>query len=62
MYVCICKQVTESKILEAVEAGHRDVDALGTQLGLGTKCGTCRNFTQELIEQLPLIASDQACP
>ncbi len=58
MYVCICKQVTESKILEAVKAGHRDVDALGAELGLGTKCGTCRNFTRELIETLPIIVSD----
>lgn len=58
MYVCICKQVTESKILEAVQAGHQDVDALGAELGLGTQCGSCRNFTRELIETLPMITSD----
>ena len=58
MYVCICKQVTESKLLEAIKAGHRDVDALGAELGLGTQCGSCRNFTRELIETLPISVSD----
>ena len=62
MYVCICKKVTESKILEAVRAGHRDVDALGAELGVGTQCGSCRNFTRELIETLPVIASDNPRP
>ncbi len=62
MYVCICKQVTESKILEAVEAGHRDIDSLGATLGLGTECGTCRNFTSELIATIPVITSDRSSP
>lgn len=52
MYVCLCKQLTDHHILEAYEAGHRDLDSLKDELGLGTNCGSCKNFTRDLISEI----------
>ena len=58
MYVCICKQVSDSKVLEAYEQGHKDLDALTSQLGLGTGCGACRNYTRELLDEIKTSGTD----
>ena len=62
MYVCICKQVDENKLQEAFQAGYRDLHSLGAELGLGTKCGSCRNFARELIKELDAPGDDAAQP
>ena len=51
MYVCICKAISDNDIKAAILDGAEDVDAIAEQLGAGTGCGTCREFTQELIDQ-----------
>jgi len=59
MYVCICKQITDDQIAEAVEQGHDTLDALGEKLGVGSNCGCCRNFTSTLIGELAIDANQQ---
>ncbi len=51
MYVCLCKAVTDKEVIEAVDAGADTLEALGEQLGVGTGCGCCRDFTTELVDE-----------
>jgi nitrite reductase (NADH) large subunit len=41
--VCQCNDVSKSTILEALEAGARDVAAIGEATAAGTGCGTCQS-------------------
>jgi bacterioferritin-associated ferredoxin len=41
MYVCICNNVTETDIKEAVSAGASSFGCLKRQLGVSTCCGQC---------------------
>lgn len=50
MYVCICHAVTDTDIVSAVENGACDLSSLAERLGAGTGCGTCQEFTQQLID------------
>ena len=51
MYVCVCQAVKDSEVRQAVASGVQDVDELGEVLGVGTGCGTCRDFAQALIDE-----------
>ena len=51
MYVCICKAVSDGEIKSAVAEGVTDLESLSEKLGVGTGCGTCREFTHEIIQQ-----------
>lgn len=51
MYVCLCHAVSDQDIIDAVEAGADDLSTLQSELGAGTGCGCCQEFTQNLIEQ-----------
>ena len=51
MYVCLCQAVKDSEVRQAVASGVEDVDQLAEALGVGTGCGSCRDFAQTLIDQ-----------
>ena len=51
MYVCVCQAVRDAEIRQAVAAGVDDVEQLADELGVGTGCGSCREFAQTLIEE-----------
>lgn len=51
MYVCVCRGITDRDIREAIAEGARSVSDVAQMLGAGTGCGTCRDFTQELIRE-----------
>lgn len=50
MYVCICKAVTDSQITNALRHGCKDVADISQTLGVGTGCGSCLPFAEELVE------------
>ena len=50
MYVCVCNAVTDRQIAQALRSGARDLNEVSQQLGLGTGCGTCLSYAQELID------------
>ena len=62
MIICVCKRVNSSQVKQALEQGVTDVAELSEQLGLGTGCGRCVEFTKQMIlkEKPGLIASDAA--
>jgi bacterioferritin-associated ferredoxin len=49
MYVCLCHAVTDHEIRAAVSLGADTLDAIGEQLGVGTRCGCCRDTAAKLI-------------
>ena len=48
MIVCICSNVTESDILEAIDQGYDTTDKLIKHLGLCRQCGSCKQFFFEV--------------
>jgi bacterioferritin-associated ferredoxin len=42
VYVCICNNVTEGDIEDAVRSGARTLDCLAHRLAVSTGCGQCR--------------------
>ena len=51
MYVCLCHAVSDHDIKEAVESGVQDLHDLQANLGVGTGCGTCQEYTQQLLDE-----------
>ncbi len=49
MYVCLCKAVTDTEILQAIEQGSDSLDRLRERLGVATQCGSCVCFIEALL-------------
>lgn len=49
MYVCLCNNVTERDIEDAVRSGARTLDCLADRLAVSTCCGQCRCFAEECL-------------
>lgn len=49
MYVCLCKAVTDSDILEAVNGGVRTMRQLARQTGCSSNCGRCAVTAAEIL-------------
>ncbi len=47
MFVCICKQVTDRQIEEAVNNGAASFSDVQSELGVATKCGECKNHARQ---------------
>lgn len=59
MIVCICNAVNTSQIREAITGGARDVDAVRDETMLGTCCGQCVAYAENLISrQVSTLAVD----
>ena len=50
MYVCLCNSVTDHDIQAALEEGADDLALLQKKTGVATGCGSCRSFTESLID------------
>ncbi|MDW3096446.1 MAG: (2Fe-2S)-binding protein [Gammaproteobacteria bacterium] len=47
MFVCICKQVTDRHIEEAVNNGASSFSDVQSELGVATQCGECKNHARQ---------------
>lgn len=47
MFVCICKQVTDGQIKEAVTNGACSFKDVQSELGVATQCGECKNHARQ---------------
>lgn len=55
MYVCLCKGITEQKIIEEVNRNQNaTVKEIARRLGLGSDCGIC------ITESIEAIKTNQA--
>ena len=51
MIVCVCKRVNSAQVRNAVRDGANCVEELSLSLGLGTGCGRCVEFAEQLIDE-----------
>lgn len=51
MYLCVCKAVTDSQILTAIESGVCTRKKLTQCFGIGKDCGKCNKDLIALLEQ-----------
>lgn len=49
MYVCLCGDVNDKEIKEAIANGAKTVDDLISQLGVSMGCGACEETIRELL-------------
>lgn len=52
MVACICKNVKENQVCDAIKAGHCSVKALRDKLGIMTQCGKCAKTTRCLLRKV----------
>ena len=57
MYVCICHEVTEQDIKQAVKEGASSVEHLRDMLHVASACGRCEEFAEECIRNAENTAS-----
>lgn len=51
MIVCVCHNVPERKIREAVDEGMTTMPALRENLGVGTCCGKCHSCAKTVLRE-----------
>ena len=51
MIVCVCYNVSERKIREAVDAGLTSMPQLRDKLGVGTCCGKCHSCAKTVLRE-----------
>lgn len=57
MIVCVCNNVSDRKIRQAVEDGATTLFELRAQLNVGTCCGKCHSCAKEVLRE---AVSDKA--
>ncbi|MFX6949730.1 (2Fe-2S)-binding protein, partial [Acinetobacter baumannii] len=51
MIVCVCNNISEGKIHQAVDAGVSSMAELRKQLGVGTCCGKCHSCAKNVLRE-----------
>jgi bacterioferritin-associated ferredoxin len=51
MIVCICNNISDREIRQAIELGITSMDELRADLGLATCCGQCAATAEEILNE-----------
>lgn len=51
MYICICEQVTDTQIKNAIKEGATSVRDLKKELGIASQCGQCGQCAKALLKE-----------
>lgn len=51
MIVCVCNNISDREIRQAVDLGITSIAALRAELGLGTDCGTCISYARQVLHE-----------
>lgn len=49
MYVCLCSDLTEDDVREAIRDGHDTVEALQDEINVATGCASCLGYVRKLL-------------
>lgn len=60
MIVCVCNNVSDRKIRQAVDAGASSMSELRTNLGVATCCGKCASCAKQVLRECLDANSPQA--
>ena len=60
MYVCICRNVTDHQIRDAVSGGAETLSDLQQCLGVADNCGRCGDCAKRILNQA--LDECAACP
>ena len=51
MYVCICRQITDSQIRDLCRGGAVDMDDVRNKLGVASECGKCGQLARSIVKE-----------
>jgi bacterioferritin-associated ferredoxin len=51
MIVCVCNNISDREIRQAVELGINSMADLYKELGVGTCCGKCVSYAREVLHE-----------
>lgn len=51
MYICLCKNITDQEIRNAVMDGAESFRKVRKQLGVATECGQCACHAKALVDE-----------
>lgn len=49
MIVCVCNNISDREIRQAVDLGLSSMDELRRDLGIATCCGKCASYAEEVL-------------
>jgi bacterioferritin-associated ferredoxin len=49
MIVCVCNNISDREIRQAVDLGLSSIDELRRDLGVATCCGKCATYAEEVL-------------
>lgn len=58
MYICICDEVTERDIYQAVKQGVSSFEQLSEVISVSSVCGCCKTYADQVIQEA--ILNDKA--
>lgn len=56
MIVCICNNISDTEIRDAIADGVNTLDALQVKLPIGSECGSCLNSARDILFECQQIA------
>ena len=62
MYVCVCRAINEKDLKKAYAQGLDSLPELRREMGLGTGCGSCVNYTLELLKGMHGVDKAEEIP
>jgi bacterioferritin-associated ferredoxin len=51
MYVCICRQITDSQIRDVCQGGASTLPDVCRKLGVASECGKCGKLAQAIVSE-----------
>ena len=51
MIVCVCNNISDREIRQAVDLGISSIAELRKELGVGTMCGKCVSYARDVLHE-----------
>ena len=62
MIVCVCNNISDREIRQAVDLGITSMDELRRDLGVATCCGQCASYAEDVLRTHLSQTVDNAAP